>query len=49
MAYRTREHLPAKTRAFIEFMVAEFAANNYERRWTSNMGLKNVEPGQKMQ
>lgn len=45
MAYRTREHLPAKTRAFIEFMVAEFAANNYERRWTSNMGLKKIDPG----
>ena len=40
MAYRTREHLPAKTRAFIEFMAAEFKANDYQRRWTSDMGLR---------
>lgn len=37
LAYPSRRHLPAKTRCFIEFMLAEFAAHDYERKWTGAM------------
>jgi DNA-binding transcriptional LysR family regulator len=35
VAYSTRRHLPAKVRCFVDFMVEQFEANDYERRWTS--------------
>jgi len=35
IAYPTRRHLPAKVRCFVDFLVEEFAKNDYERRWTS--------------
>jgi DNA-binding transcriptional LysR family regulator len=35
IAYPTRRHLPAKVRCFVDFLVEQFAANDFERRWTS--------------
>lgn len=35
IAYPSRKHLSARVRSFIDFMVEEFAANDYERKWTS--------------
>ncbi len=35
IAYPTRRHLPAKVRCFIDFLVEQFAANDFERRWTA--------------
>lgn len=37
IAYPSRKHLSAKVRSFINFMVDEFAANDFERKWTSRM------------
>lgn len=37
IAYPSRKHLSAKVRSFINFMVDEFAANDYERKWTGQM------------
>ena len=37
IAYPNRKHLSAKVRAFINFMVDEFAAHEYERKWTGRM------------
>lgn len=37
IAYPSRKHLAAKVRSFIDFMVEEFAANDYEKKWTSYM------------
>lgn len=34
IAYASRRHLPAKVRVFIDFLVEDFARNDYERRWT---------------
>jgi DNA-binding transcriptional LysR family regulator len=34
MAYQTRKHVPAKVRAFIDFLIAHFREMNYERKWT---------------
>ena len=34
IAYPTRRHLPAKVRCFVDFLVEQFAANDFERRWT---------------
>jgi len=39
IAYPSRKHLSAKVRSFIDFMVDEFARNDYERKWTRYMGL----------
>jgi DNA-binding transcriptional LysR family regulator len=33
IAYPTRRHLPAKVRCFVDFLVEQFAANDFERRW----------------
>ncbi|MCM5571536.1 LysR family transcriptional regulator [Burkholderiaceae bacterium FT117] len=33
IAYPSRRHLPAKVRAFIDFLVEDFRKNEYERRW----------------
>jgi DNA-binding transcriptional LysR family regulator len=35
IAYPTRRHLPAKVRCFIDFLVEQFAAQDFERRWTA--------------
>jgi DNA-binding transcriptional LysR family regulator len=35
IAYPTRRHLPAKVRCFVDFLVEQFAVNDYERRWMS--------------
>lgn len=35
VAYPTRRHLPAKVRCFVDFLVEQFAALDYERRWTA--------------
>jgi DNA-binding transcriptional LysR family regulator len=35
IAYPTRRHLPAKVRCFVDFLVEQFAANDFERRWTA--------------
>jgi hypothetical protein len=43
IAYPSKKHLSAKVRAFIDFMVAEFEANDYERKWTGFMGLQRQE------
>lgn len=40
IAYPSRKHLPTKVRTFIDFMVDEFRTNDYERKWTSYMGLR---------
>jgi DNA-binding transcriptional LysR family regulator len=37
IAYPSRKHLSAKVRSFIDFMVEEFDANDYERKWTGFM------------
>lgn len=33
IAYPTRRHLPAKVRCFVDFLVEQFAVNDFERRW----------------
>ncbi len=35
LAYQSRKHLPAKVRCFIDFLVEQFRAMDYERRWLS--------------
>jgi DNA-binding transcriptional LysR family regulator len=35
IAFQTRAHLPAKVRAFVEFLAARFRAMEYERKWTA--------------
>ncbi len=35
VAYPTRRHLPAKVRCFVDFLVEQFSANDFESRWTS--------------
>ena len=37
IAYPSRKHLSAKVRAFINFMIDEFAASEYERKWSSRV------------
>lgn len=34
VAYPTRQHLPAKVRCFVDFLVEQFARHGFERRWT---------------
>lgn len=43
IAYPSRKHLSAKVRSFIDFMVDEFNRNDYERKWTSFMGLRGAD------
>lgn len=38
IAYPNRQHLSAKVRSFIDFMVGEFEAQGYERKWLSGWG-----------
>ncbi|MDP3083335.1 MAG: LysR family transcriptional regulator [Rubrivivax sp.] len=35
LAYQSRQHLPAKVRCFIDFIVEHFRKMDYERKWTS--------------
>lgn len=35
IAYQTRKYLPAKTRAFVDFLTSHFAHMGYERKWTA--------------
>ncbi|MFY9512805.1 MAG: LysR family transcriptional regulator [Rubrivivax sp.] len=35
LAYQSRQHLPAKVRCFIDFLVEHFARMDYERKWTA--------------
>ncbi len=35
ICYPTRRHLPAKVRCFVDFLVEQFAAHDFERRWTA--------------
>lgn len=35
IAYQSRKYLPAKTRAFIDFLTRHFAEMDYERKWTA--------------
>jgi DNA-binding transcriptional LysR family regulator len=34
IAFQTRKHLPAKVRAFVEFLTGHFSKMHYERKWT---------------
>jgi DNA-binding transcriptional LysR family regulator len=43
IAYPSRKYLSAKVRSFIDFMVDEFARKEYERKWTSFMGLRGAD------
>jgi len=35
IAYPTRRHLPAKVRCLVDYLVEQFAAIDFERRWTA--------------
>lgn len=35
VAYPTRRHLPAKVRCLVDFLVEQFASQDFERRWTA--------------
>jgi DNA-binding transcriptional LysR family regulator len=35
LAYQSRQHLPAKVRCFIDFLVEQFERMEYERKWTA--------------
>jgi DNA-binding transcriptional LysR family regulator len=35
LAYQSRQHLPAKVRCFIDFLVQHFERMDYDRKWTS--------------
>lgn len=43
IAYPSRKHLSAMVRSFIDFMVDDFARNDYERKWTSYLGLRRAD------
>lgn len=40
IAYRTRKHLPAKVRVFIDFMVEHFRQQGCEKKWTKQSGKR---------
>ena len=40
IAYPSRKHLSAKVRSFIDFIAEHFARMEYERRWTSRLGVE---------
>jgi DNA-binding transcriptional LysR family regulator len=42
IAYQSRKYPPAKVRAFVDFLAAEFAAGDHERKWTGYMGLQSA-------
>ncbi len=44
IAYRTRKHLPAKVRVFIDFMVENFQRLDSERKWTNRNGAQTLQP-----
>jgi DNA-binding transcriptional LysR family regulator len=35
LAFQTRQHLPAKVRCFIDFLVTHFTRMDFERKWTA--------------
>lgn len=37
LVYRRRKLVPAKTRAFLDFMLDDFQENDYEKRWESSL------------
>jgi DNA-binding transcriptional LysR family regulator len=39
IAYPSRQHLPAKTRSFVDFLVEHFRAMDYERKFTARYGF----------
>ncbi|MEZ5664405.1 MAG: LysR family transcriptional regulator [Burkholderiaceae bacterium] len=46
IAYQSRRYPSAKVRAFVDFLATEFAAGDFERRWTGYMGLQSADrPG----
>jgi len=44
IVYQHRRLVPAKTRAFIDFLVADFQRQDYERRWESMVSVMPTEP-----
>jgi hypothetical protein len=44
IVYQHRRLVPAKTRAFIDFLVADFQRQDYERRWESMASVMPTEP-----
>ena len=40
IAYASRQHLPAKSRVFIDFLVEYFRQMDYERRWNARTNLR---------
>jgi DNA-binding transcriptional LysR family regulator len=40
IAYASRQHLPAKARVFIDFLVEHFRQMDYERRWNARTNLR---------
>jgi DNA-binding transcriptional LysR family regulator len=42
IAYQNRKYPSAKVRAFVDFLAAEFAAGEHERKWTGYMGLRSA-------
>lgn len=44
IVYQHRRLVPAKTRAFIDFLVEDFRRQDYERRWNSLVPVVPIEP-----
>lgn len=44
IAFPSKKYLSAKVRSFIDFMVDEFDHYEYERKWTSYLGLRSADP-----
>ena len=46
IVYQHRRLVPAKTRAFIDFLVEDFQRQDYEGRWNSIVSDMPIEPAQ---
>ena len=44
IAYPSRKHLSAKVRSFIDFMVKQFEANDFARKWTARHLARTPDP-----
>ena len=44
IVYQHRRLVPAKTRAFIDFLIADFQQQDYQRRWESMVSVMPAEP-----
>jgi hypothetical protein len=44
IAYPSRQHLPAKTRSFVDFLVEHFREMDYERKFTARYGFSVSSP-----